>query len=135
MTNYLKGLATGSTATVATIVVGLWLTPFTLKFLDREEYAIFALASDLLMWLGLLDLGITAGLNVQAAQLSGKPDAERLNRLASTAFFTQNLIVLAVLVVGGAMAVGFPHFFRVRQDLHQTTSTLMAMLVLVSAIG
>ena len=133
--NYMKGLATGYTATLATVLVGLWLTPFTLRFLDREEYGIFALASDLLMWLGLLDIGITAGLNVQAAQLSGRPDSERLNRLASTAFFTQNLIVLVVLIVGGAMAFGFPHFFPVRQDLHRTTSTLMAMLVLGSAIG
>jgi O-antigen/teichoic acid export membrane protein len=133
--NYAKGLVTGYAATLATILVGLWLTPFTLRFLDRQEYGVFALASDLLMWLGLLDIGITAGLNVQAAQLSGKPDTERLNRLASTAFFTQNLIVLVVLIVGGAMAVGFPHFFPVRQDLHRTTSALMAMLVLGSAIG
>lgn len=133
--NYLKGLTTGYAATLATILVGLWLTPFTLRFLDREEYGLFALASDLLMWLGLLDLGITAGLNVQAAQLSGRPDAERLNRLASTAFFTQNVIVLMVLAVGGAMALGFPHFFPVRADLQHTTSMLMLLLVLGSAIG
>src|ERR1035438_1077215 len=99
--NYVKGLTTGYAATFATIAVGLWLTPFTLRFLDREEYGIFALASDLLMWLGLLDIGIASGLSVQAAQLSGKPDAERLNRLASTAFFTQNVIVLMGLVEGG----------------------------------
>src|SRR5204862_5578763 len=91
-------------------------------------------ASDLLMWLGLLDIGITSGLAVQAAQLSGKPDGERLNRLASTAFFTQNLVVLAILVVGGIMALGFPHFFSVRQNLHHATSVLMGMLVLGSAI-
>src|SRR6266498_3878560 len=133
--NYLKGLATGYVATFATIVVGLWLTPFTLGFLDREEYAIFALASDLLMWLGLLDIGITAGLNVQAAQLAGRSDPDRLNRLASTAFFTQNLVVLALLAVGGGMAAGLPHFFPVRQDLHRPASVLMGMLVIGSAIG
>jgi O-antigen/teichoic acid export membrane protein len=133
--NYIKGLGTGYIATIATIVVGLWLTPFTLRFLDREEYAVFALASDLLMWLGLLDLGITAGLNAQAAQLSGKPDQERLNRLASTAFFTQNIIVAIVIIVGGGLALGFPHFFHVRPELHQTTTVLMAMLVLGTAIN
>ena len=47
--NYLKGLASGYLATLATILVGLWLTPFTLRFLDREQYAIFTLASDVLM--------------------------------------------------------------------------------------
>ena len=133
--NYVKGLTSGYAATIATIVVGLWLTPFTLRFLDREEYAVFALASDLLMWLGLLDLGITAGLNAQAAQLSGRPDQEKLNRLASTAFYTQNVIVAVVVIVGGAMAIGFPRFFPVRPELHQTTTFLMAMLVLGSSIG
>jgi O-antigen/teichoic acid export membrane protein len=133
--NYVKGLVTGYLATFATILVGLWLTPFTLRFLDREEFAIFTLASDLLMWLGLLDIGITAGLSVQAAQLSGRPDQEKLDCLASTAFFTQNVVVLVVLIIGGAMAVGFPHFFPVRQELHHTTSMLMAYLVIGTAIG
>ena len=132
---YLKGLGSGYVATLATILVGLWLTPFTLRFLDREEYAVFTLASDLLMWLGMLDLGVTAGLNVQAAQLSGRPDPERLNRLASTAFFTQNGIVLGVIIVGAGIAVGFPHFFQVREELRETSSNLMALLVAGSAIG
>lgn len=133
--NYVKGLATGYVATIATILVGLWLTPFTLRFLDREEYAVFALASDLLMWLGLLDLGITAGLSVQAAQLSGRPEQEKLDRLASTAFYTQNAIVVIVLLIGGGMAVGFPRFFPVREELHRTSTFLMGMLVLASSIN
>lgn len=133
--NYLKGLSTGYVATIATILVGLWLTPFTLRYLDREEYAVFSLASDLLMWLGLLDLGITSGLSAQAAQLTGKPDNERLNRLASTAFFTQNVVVLVVLLVGVGMALAFPFFFPVRQELVKTTTALMAMLVLGTGIS
>ena len=133
--NYIKGLSTGYVATFATIVVGLWLTPFTLRFLDREEYAVFTLASDLLMWLGLLDLGITAGLSAQAAQLSGRPNQEKLNRLASTAFFTQNIIVVGVLIVGGAIALAFPHFFPVRQDLAKTSIVLVAVLVLGTGIS
>lgn len=39
--NYLAGLLTGYTVTFVTVAVGLWLTSFTLRFLDREEYAIF----------------------------------------------------------------------------------------------
>lgn len=42
--NYLAGLLTGYAATLLTVAVGLWLTPFTLRFLDREEYAIIALS-------------------------------------------------------------------------------------------
>lgn len=124
------GLATGYTVTLVTIIAGLWLTPFTLRFLSREEYAIFTLAGDLLMWLGLLDFGISSGLNVQAAQLTGRPDSERLNRLASTAFFTQNIICLIILVVGTIAALFFPVFFEINPVLsHQAIQVTLLMVV------
>jgi len=133
--NYVAGLFSGYVLTFATIVVGLWLTPFTLSFLDREEYAIFTLTGDMLMWLGLLDLGITAGLRVQAAQLTGHPDQDRLNRLASTGFFTQNLVVVAVLALGAGAAFVFPHFFPVRPDLQADASVMLILMVLGLAMS
>jgi O-antigen/teichoic acid export membrane protein len=43
--------------------------------------------------------------------------------------------VLAILLVGSVLAVGFPRFFPVRPDLQRTTSALVALLVVSSAIG
>ena len=133
--NFIAGMFSGYVLMFATVAVGLWLTPFTLRFLDREEYAIFALMSDVLMWLGLLDLGMTAGLRAQAAHLAGKPDQERLNRLTSTAFFTQNIVVAAVLLVGGSLAFVFPQFFPVRADLHQQSVNLMLLMVMALVLS
>jgi O-antigen/teichoic acid export membrane protein len=127
--NYLAGLFSGYVYTLATVAIGLWLTPFTLRFLDREQYAIFALTGDMLIWLGLLDLGITAGLRVHAAQLTGKPDNERLSRLVSTAVFCQSGVVVLVLLVGAALSVGFPHFFSVRPDLQSDATWVMLLMV------
>lgn len=112
----------------ATVAVGLWLTPFTLRYLDREEYAIFALMSDVLMWLGLLDLGIAAGLRVQVAQETARPDQVKLNRLASTALFTQAIAVTVVLVMGIGLSLAFPEFFPLRSDLHQVATNLMILM-------
>ncbi len=133
--NFIAGIFSGYVMMFATVAVGLWLTPFTLRFLDRQEYAIFALMSDALMWLGLLDLGITAGLRAKAAHLAGAPDQERLNRLASTAFFSQNVIVAAVLLVGGGLAFAFPQFFPVRADLHTEATNLMFLMVLALVLS
>lgn len=130
MWNYVAGLSSGYVLTFATIAVSLWLTPFTLSFLDREQYAIFTLTGDVLMWLALLDLGVTAGLRAQAAQLSGRPDKEKLDRLASTAFFTQNFVVVAVLLGGCALAWAFPHFFHVRPELQRDSVILVGLMVL-----
>ncbi len=133
--NYVAGLSSGYVRTIVTVLVGLWLTPFTLRFLDREEYAIFTIASDVLMWLGLLDLGITAGLRVHAAQLTGRPDDEKLNRLASTAFFAQNTIVVFMLLLGSGVSILFPHLFPIRPDLQEKAVLLMFMLVGGSALA
>jgi O-antigen/teichoic acid export membrane protein len=132
---YLMGLGSGYVVTFATILVGLWLTPFTLRILDREQFAIFTLANDILMWLGLLDLGITAGLNVQAAQLTGRPDEEKLNRLASTAFFTQLCISGLTLVVGMLVTLAFPYFFQLPKNLQADAVLLMALMVLGTVIS
>ncbi|HNB52243.1 MAG TPA: oligosaccharide flippase family protein, partial [Anaerolineales bacterium] len=133
--NYLSGLATGYTVTLVTVFVTLWLTPFTLRFLDREEYAIFTLAGDMLMWLGLLDLGISSGLNVQAAQLTGKPNQERLNRLASTAFFSQNFVSLSILLIGLGLSFLFPRFFDIRPELHPEAIQMMILMVIGVAVN
>lgn len=133
--NFIAGVFSGYVLMFATVAVGLWLTPFTLRFLDREEYAIFALMSDVLMWLGLLDLGIAAGLRAQAAQLTGLPSQEKLNRLASTAFFSQNVVVLAVLVLGAGLSFIFPDFFAIRPDLQRDASHLMFLMIVALAMS
>ena len=133
--NYVVSLASGYALTAFTVLVGLWLTPYTLRFLDREQYAIFSLASDVLMWLGLLDLGITAGLRVHAAKLMGRPDQERLNRLASTAFFAQLVVVGCILAAGAVLGAGLPHFFDVRPDLQHEAGVLMVLMCVATAMS
>lgn len=132
---YFFGVLSGYTVTFVTTLVGLWLTPFTLRFLTREEYAIFALASDMLMWLSLLDIGISSGLNVQAAQLTGRPDDEKLNRLASTAFFTQNIVSFVMLLVGAVAALLFPFFFEINPELVQQSIWVALLLVIGVAVN
>lgn len=128
--NYLAGLFTGYLAIFSAVAVGLWLTPFTLRFLDREEYAIFALSGDIILWLSLLDLGTSAALRVQVAQLTGRPQLERLNRLVSTAFFMQLGVVILVAIAGAGIIQGFPSFFKVRPDLFVQAQQVVALLVL-----
>ncbi|MDI6812494.1 MAG: MATE family efflux transporter [Deltaproteobacteria bacterium] len=131
---YLAGLFTGYTVTLATLAVGFWLTPFTLRFLDREEFGIFSLAVDLLIWLTFLDLGITAALKVQAAQLTGCPHEERLSRLASTAFFTQLVVIGSVALLGALFIYLFPSFFQVRPELQKETQQVIALMILGTAL-
>lgn len=132
---YLAGVVTACGVAGLSVGINLWLTPFTLRFLDREEYALFVFANDLLTWLVLLDLGMTAGLRAQAAQLTGRPDPVRMNRLASTTFFTQLVIALLMLVAGAGLAAVGPGLFHVRPELHGQASTVLLLLALATGVN
>lgn len=132
--NYLAGLSTGAVRMLIQVLVGIWLTPFTLRYLDRQEFAIFSIAFDLLTWLSLLDIGITSGLRIQAARMTGQSEQEKINRLASTAFLAQNVIMIATLIAGVGLAFAFPHFFPVRADLRHDATLLVIICVLGAAL-
>jgi len=133
--NYLAGLLAGYAVAAAAVIINLWLTPFTLRFLDREEYAVFAFTSDIWVWLYLFDFGITAGLRAQVAQLTGRPDTERLNRLASTSFFAQLVIALCVLIAGAVLSMLFPSLLGVRPDLREEATAVVALLALGAGVS
>jgi len=132
---YFAGLATGYTVTMLTMVIGLWLTPFTLKFLTREEFAIFTLASDVILWLSLVDLGIASSLKVQAAQMTGKDDPFRASRIASTAFFAELGVGLLIFLFGAVIALFFPSLFDVSESIRSDAVNVVLIFSLSTAVN
>lgn len=110
--SYLKGLGSGYGKTALVILVGLWMVPFTLQYLTLAEFGVFAIAGDILIWLGLLQLGTGGVLNSRAAQLIGKGDVASLSELASTAFILQIIVASLIIVVGGGISLTVDHWFQ-----------------------
>jgi O-antigen/teichoic acid export membrane protein len=57
---FVTGLGIGYVHTIATVVVGLWLTPFLLRHLGAHGYGLWLLGGQVLVYLALLDLGVVA---------------------------------------------------------------------------
>jgi O-antigen/teichoic acid export membrane protein len=57
---FVSGLGLGYLHTVLVLVVGLWLTPFLLRQLGTHDYGLWLLASQVLVYLALMDLGVVA---------------------------------------------------------------------------
>lgn len=133
--NYLQGLLTGYAVVLASILLSFWLKPFSLHFIGREEYAIFVLGNDLLFGLTLLDFGMTAGVRAQVAQLTGRPDVGLLNRLASSAVFSQSLMSLLILAGGISLSLTAPRFFHVSNSMSVETKLLILLLTLSSVLS
>lgn len=74
---FLGGLGLGYIQTFATIVVGLWLTPFLLRRLGSHDYGLWLLGSQVLTYLALLDLGIVALVPREIAAAAGRSGGDR----------------------------------------------------------
>ncbi len=114
----------------ASILVNLWLTPFVLRFISREEYAVFVLALDVIVWLGFLDLGMTTGLGVRLARLRGNDESDEMSKLASSAFVSQFAFGIFVVVIGIPAARWFPVFFGV-PDASSADAVFLVLAVVV----
>ena len=57
---FVSGLGLGYLHTILVLVVGLWLTPFLLRQLGTHDYGLWLLASQVLVYLALMDLGVVA---------------------------------------------------------------------------
>lgn len=113
-------------------IVGLVLTPFVLKYLTKEEFALFYIAGDLLMWLGLAQLGVSSSYNSRAAQLFGQKNEEDLKYLTSSAWGLQIVSSILILLAGIVLSFFVNSFFDVKDNAHQT-QTFFLILVIASA--
>lgn len=97
---YISGVATGYIYTIVTSVVALWLTPYTLGFIDRTHYGYYILLADVLTWLNLLQLGVSGVFNSKAAMCIGSKDYKTLQIYTSTALLMQAISGFLILIIG-----------------------------------
>jgi len=133
--SYLAGVVSDQSARLAIVLAGLWLTPFVLRFLDREAYGVFALAMSVITWLQTLDLGTSAGLQAHLARDAGTATDYQASRYVSSTFFAQLFLAAVTLCLGVAAAAVVPNFFEVREDLRPDTATLCAALAAGMAVS
>jgi len=131
---FLKGVASGYAYMITSLLVSLWLVPFTLKYLTKPEYAIFAIAGDLLTWLGLAGLGVSAVFNSRGAQLMGKRDIGELNIVASTTFFTQ-LASAIIIILAGIVVTLKPELLFSKEASAEHLQLVVAILVMSYTIS
>jgi O-antigen/teichoic acid export membrane protein len=133
--NYLEGVTSGWIAKFLPVAVGFWLTPLVLRHIGREGFGLYALATSIIGWMALLDLGLTPGLKAHLARRSALPDLDAVNRLASSTFFPQLGVALTVLAGGAVVAPAVPAAFALSQALTGQAVILTRLLAASAAIS
>lgn len=125
---FLKGVTSGYAYMIVSMIVALWMVPFVLGYLSKPEYGIFAIAGDLLGWLGVANLGITAAFNSKGAQLLGTNNREELNIVTSTTFFAQ-LATSLVIIIGGVVVTLNPELLFGSRGDAENIELVVAIMV------
>jgi O-antigen/teichoic acid export membrane protein len=75
---FLGGLSLGYVQMAATILIGLWMTPFLLRVLGSHDYGLWLLGTQVLTYLALMDLGVVALIPREVAAAAGRAGAGRV---------------------------------------------------------
>ena len=95
---FLKGIASNYLHFLIITVVGLWLTPFVLGYLSKEEFGVFAIFLDIILWIKLIEL--TNGvLQSKLSQYFGVHDQQNANELIISAFVAQSSVAIILLLL------------------------------------
>ena len=71
---FIGGLSLGYVQMAATIVTGLWMTPFLLRRLGSHDYGLWLLGTQVLTYLALMDLGVVALIPREVAATAARAD-------------------------------------------------------------
>ena len=104
----LGGLSLGYLHTAGAVLVGLWLTPFLLRRLGSHDYGLWLLGTQVVFYLGLMDLGIVALVPREVASASGLPADDRNQAIKALVGETARVVLwqLPVVALVGATVVG-----------------------------
>ena len=69
---FLSGISFGYSTQILTMVIGLWLVPFLLFRIGQHDYGLWLVGTQIMFYLGLLDLGIVAVLPREVAFATGR---------------------------------------------------------------
>jgi O-antigen/teichoic acid export membrane protein len=90
-------------------VVALFLTPYMLKFVTKEEYGLYILCVDFLAWVGFLEFGTSKVVESKTGHLIAKDDTLGINKMFNSSFFFQltiGLLIIPIFYISVKLGIG-----------------------------
>ena len=134
--NLLTGTLTCYVLLGVSIVLGIFLMPFTMRHLGQANYGVWMLAASMTAYFQLLDLGYGSGLVRQITQADARGDENEVNVVLSTAIVIYTVLGLVTLAATAALTVlVVPRFPKLTPDQVRTAQAILALLGTRMAVG
>jgi len=135
LTNFTRGLATGYFLIGVNIFYTAVSIPLGLHFLGREQFGVWALAQQISGYFWLLDLGMSAAVSRLIADKKSEVAGDDYRSLLWTGGVVLILQGLAIVLVGGLLAIIAPKLFAIPADLVAGFAMTLLILSFVSGLS
>jgi O-antigen/teichoic acid export membrane protein len=127
--NLLAGTLTNYVLLAVTIVLGVFLMPFTMGHLGKSDYGLWMLVASMTAYLQLLDLGYGNGVVRQITQADALHDEDQMNVTLSTFVVVYGAIGLVALAAVAVLAlIVLPRFPNLSASDVRTAQWVLAIL-------
>lgn len=134
--NLLTGTLTGYVLLGITIVLGIFLMPFTMSHLGQSNYGLWMLVASMTAYFQLLDLGYGNGLVRQITQADAQGDENGVNEVLSTFLVVYGALGLVALAATALLALTvLPRFPNLSPEQIPTAQWVLGILGFRMAIG
>jgi O-antigen/teichoic acid export membrane protein len=117
------------------MIVPFFLTPFVIRSLGVTAYGIWILAVSTVSYLNILDMGLRSAVIRFVSKAVAQQKLEDATSAIGAALWVRVLISAAVALLSIALAVAFPHLFKIPPDLQRAAQITVLMCALGVAIS
>jgi O-antigen/teichoic acid export membrane protein len=109
--SFLMNMASRYAGIALSVVLGLIVLPFNLRYLGASDYGLLVLVASITTYFSVLELGYGSATVKYVAEYRAKRDAVALNQIVSTTFFLFTGLGILCYAVAIGVAVLLPHMF------------------------
>ena len=112
----LRSLASSWLGLAVGVAISFFLSPFVVNHIGSAWYGVWAVASQFVGYLYLMDFGVRESVVRYTSKYAARRNAAALNRVLSVALLIYGGITLLALLATGVAAWGFPHWLSLEQQ-------------------
>ena len=131
----LKNVGSSWFSLAINLVVGVFLSPFIIHRLGDAAYGIWVLIFSFTGYYGLFDLGIRSSIVRYVSKFAATGENEEISKLISTSFFTYSCIGAAVMLITIAICIFLNRIFHIPAEFHSSARLLLLMVGGAVALG
>lgn len=107
-------------------IVALFLTPYMLRYVSKQEYGLYIICVDFLAWVSFLEFGTSKVVESKTGHLIAKDDSLGINKMFNTSFYFQLFIGVLIIPI---------FYFSVKLGINNNKIQHLNLIILIFSVS